>query len=309
MAVTTLWLPSPRRWPRVLPLAVRHTLARADACDATAPAVVAAALGLADGPWPAAALSRLDDVPAEATGAWLRADPAWIQPDINGARLMAIGDMLPMSPDDHAAFVPALQAVFAEEGLALDAPVSARWYVRAPDGVHLPRFPEPGDALGSDVFDHPPVGDDARRWRRIATEMQVLLHQHSRNEIRRAQGLPPVNALWFWGEGALPAPPRHAAGIPTLFSGDPVLRGAARHANVTVAEVPARWPVELESGSAFDLRGVAPDALVEDWLQPALEWMRREGTAMHWLHDDGPGFALHARQRWRVWRRALGNPG
>jgi len=307
MAVTTLWLPSPRRWPRVLPQPVRLALGRADACDATAPAVVAAALGLAEGPWPAAALSRQEDAPGD--GNWVRADPAWIRPDINGARLLAVGDMLPMSPDDHAAFVPALQAVFAEEGLAFDAPVPARWYVRAPDGAALPRFPSPGDALGGDVFDHPTVGDDARRWRRVANEMQVLLHQHPRNEIRRAQGLPPVNALWFWGEGALPAPQPHAAGIPTLFSDDAVLRGAARHANVAVATVPARWPATIEPGSAFDLRGVAPDALADDWLQPALEWIRREGKPMHWLHDEGPGFTLDARQRWRVWRHALGTPG
>src|SRR5690606_5446914 len=43
--------------------------------------------------WPVAALTRTVDAGIDDAGAaqWLRADPAWIRPDINGARLFAAG--------------------------------------------------------------------------------------------------------------------------------------------------------------------------------------------------------------------------
>ena len=46
--------------------------------------------------WSDAALTRAADAGlADAAGnAWLRADPAWIRPDINGARLMATGEAI-----------------------------------------------------------------------------------------------------------------------------------------------------------------------------------------------------------------------
>src|SRR5690606_33159950 len=47
--------------------------------------------------WPIAALSRQADAGDAAGSAWLRADPAWVRPDINGARLLACGDDLQLT--------------------------------------------------------------------------------------------------------------------------------------------------------------------------------------------------------------------
>src|SRR3546814_8878352 len=41
--------------------------------------------------WPMAALTRQMDAGDAAGAAWLRADPSYVRPDINGARLLAIG--------------------------------------------------------------------------------------------------------------------------------------------------------------------------------------------------------------------------
>ncbi|EQD54945.1 regulatory protein, partial [mine drainage metagenome] len=57
------------------------------------------------------------------------------------------------------------------------------------------------------------------------TELQVLLHQHSRNRVRAQQGLAPVNALWLWGGGALPARPRTA--LTQVRSSDALVRALA----------------------------------------------------------------------------------
>src|SRR3546814_13527139 len=46
--------------------------------------------------WPMAALTRQMDAGDAAGAAWLRADPSYVRPDINGARLLAIGAALGM---------------------------------------------------------------------------------------------------------------------------------------------------------------------------------------------------------------------
>jgi hypothetical protein len=42
--------------------------------------------------------------------------------------------------------------------------------------------------LGDDLFSHLPEGEGGRRWRALMTEAQVLLHNHSWNQQRAAQG-------------------------------------------------------------------------------------------------------------------------
>ena len=93
--------------------------------------------------------------------------------------------------------------------MPIDAPHPSRWYLRIAPGVRLPSFADPADALGTDLGDAlvgPAAGDgaDARRWRTLLTEAQVVLHNHPWNARRAAEGKPPVNSLWFWGGGALP---------------------------------------------------------------------------------------------------------
>src|SRR3546814_4888309 len=53
--------------------------------------------------WPMAALTRQMDAGDAAGAAWLRADPSYVRPDINGARLLAIGAALGMDEEDRAA--------------------------------------------------------------------------------------------------------------------------------------------------------------------------------------------------------------
>ena len=50
-----------------------------------------------------------------------------------------------------------------------------------------------------------PGGDDRAKLARLLNEIQMTLHAAPVNEQRRRQGLLPINSLWFWGYGALPA--------------------------------------------------------------------------------------------------------
>lgn len=252
--------------------------------------------------WAEAALTRVaetDEADARLSG-WLRADPAYIRPDINGAHLLGIGDALGIDQADVEAFLPALRPLFGDAGFTLDAPHPSRWYLRLPREAKLPAFASPDDALGDDVFEHIPDAPEARRWRVLSSEAQVLLHNHPRNAERAAQGRPPINSLWFWGGGVLPD--SIAGDSPTLYSDDVLLHGIARVGKLDAMPLDAFD--DFDAAALLDLRGLRdPRLLVERWLAPAAQSAKQRAVAFDF--EDGPVFGLEANQRWRFWRRPL----
>lgn len=253
--------------------------------------------------WAPAALTRVVDggiVDATLSG-WLRADPAYIRPDINGARLLATGDTLRLDSNDVEALLPALRPLFGDTGFMLDAPHPGRWYLRLPRESKLPAFATPSQALGEDVFEHIPGGAEARRWRVLSSEAQVVLHNHPHNAARAAAGKPPINSLWFWGGGVLPD---HVASTSlTLYSDDPLLQGLAHFAKL--AHMPLDALTDFNTDALVDLRMQRdPRELVDAWMLPAAASTPHREVVFDFA--DGPGFVLQAAQRWRFWRSPLG---
>ena len=300
-ASLTLLLPTTSRFAGIpLPPVLAKVLGCADRIqtDAGESAQLARHFDLLPRGWPAAALIRLLDAGEDDArhGAWLRADPAHIRPDINGARLLGIGRNLGIEQADIDALLPALRPIFGDAGFLLDAPHPERWYLRLPPATRLPAFTAPDAALGDDVFEHTASGPEARLWRRLESEVQITLHNHPQNQTRLAAGRVPINALWFWGGGILPDAIRSAA--PTLHSDDPLLRGAAtlgKLACMDVTEITAvHGAAIVDLRSQRDLR-----SLVEHWLLPA-----SRGAAI-FDFADGRQFNLAPAQRWRFWRKPL----
>ncbi|MEO6264916.1 MAG: phosphoglycerate mutase [Luteimonas sp.] len=311
MAKATLLLP-PRACftGQPLPTPVAAALGRADRMPDAVPGERAQLLRhfeLLPHGWPIASLTRQSDAGDAALSAWLRADPAWVRPDINGVRLLACGDALQLTQQDVDALLPALRPLFGDAGFLIDAPVPSRWYLRLPREVELPIFAEPAEALGADLFDHLPQGGEGeggtgRRWRALLSEAQVLLHNHPWNAQRAAAGRPPVNSLWFWGGGILPD--HVATAHAWVQSEECVLRALAAAASVQLSVQSPRF--ELTQGDALiDLR-TSHDAasLAHDWLMPAITALQG-GRLERLLLDfaDGGGFRLERRQRWRFWRK------
>ena len=253
------------------------------------------------GPLPVAALIR-QSVAGDAEGAlWLCADPAWVQAELNGARLLGCGN-LALDHHDAKALVDALVETFDAEGMQLHMADPAHWQLRLPGYVDVPAFPEPEDALGADFFTQLPQGDAGRRWRALLNEAQVVLHNHPANRDRARQGLPPVNSVWLWGAGALPE--WVETGLTRLYSDDLVAWALAHRANV---DVQARSHF-AEAGSAaacelLDLQDVQPDAFARTWW-PALEARLRDGADIRLGFADGQRVSLHRRHRLRFWRKA-----
>lgn len=297
---TQLWLPPLDRFDRAHPL--RRLLARADrladgscsrlACLADAFHADAATL-------PVAALIREYLAGDAGEAVWLDADPAWVQPDVAGVRLLACGS-LPLAMDEARAFAEALQPAFAEAGLRLEVSAPDRWQVRLASGVRLPDFATPEQALGEDLYPHLPQGEEGRPWRVLLNEAQVLLHQHPLNAARQSRGLPPVNSVWLWGAGRLPAPLHgRFAGV---VGGDTLLLAFAARAGMpaqartqdAVATAPAGWLVDLQ-----DL----PVAEFGDGWWAAVQALARRQT-LHVAFGSGERWSWRPVHRWRFWRGA-----
>lgn len=300
MANATLLLPARSRFPAAaLPDEVARALGRAqhhvrdpgEAAQLQRHFTVAPA-----GAMPAAALTRQLDAGDAQGHLWLRADPAHVVPDMHGARMMGHGDTLRPGHDDVVALLPALQPLFADHGLVLDAPVASRWYLQVPADMPLPRFASPEDVLGDDLFTHLPSGGEGRRWRALLTETQVVLHTHPWNAERIAAGSSPINSLWFWGAGALPATVTtpHAQ----VRSRDALLRALAQAAGVQIDG-------EQTVDALVDLRQLRSlEQLGRDAITPLLAALQRGELRQLVLDfEDGTQFVFMRSQRWSFWKK------
>lgn len=259
--------------------------------------------------WPVAAATRQRDAGDAAGAAWLRADPAHIRPDINGARLLAYGDALGLSTQDAAALLRPLRPLFGDAGFPIEAPVPSRWYVRLPIGAKLPVFTDPHTALGADVFEHLPedaahATGEGRRWRALLSESQVLLHNHPLNAQRVEAGRAPVNSLWFWGAGMLPDHVR--SDLTSIHSDDEALQAFAALAGVHAAPLPPAWQPG-RGVRLLDLRALRDLAQLDaHWLAPLLADFGRGGaTSLLLDFADGLRLSLRPAHRWRFWRPPL----
>lgn len=242
------------------------------------------------GQWPLAALSRQHDAGDAAGHHWMRADPAHFRLEPGSVRLLAVGE-LGQDAGQAGELVRALAPLFGDAGFELSAPLPQRWYlrpIRAGGRAEFPSLPAPDSALGGDLFGLWPEDDAGRHWRSLLGHVQIELAAHPVNAARLARGLPAINGVWFFGAGALPAPPRR---VPArLDSEDPALLALAGLATADAATAPELHDLRQrqDAGSRLStlLAAVAAGEVASlDWRAPAARWLWRPA------------------HRWRFWRR------
>ncbi|MEI7037373.1 phosphoglycerate mutase [Fulvimonas yonginensis] len=293
-----LWLPA---WDRFDPGHPLHRLlARADRLDPGPRGYLAGLAAWFDTarPIPAGALTR-ELAAHDAGGAgWLCADPAWIEPDMTGARLLACGRMQ-LGVGDAEALAEPLRPLLEEQGMHLELTTPDRWHLRLPAGTVLPDFPAPERALGEDLLSHLPQGPQGRRWRILQNELQVLLHQHPLNARRRAAGYPPVNSLWLWGGGTLPT--RVGTRLSGVVSGDPLLRALAARAGIVHRPRDAADDAFAAGpGWLVDLQDLPAASIATEWW-PAIDALARR-QPLHLNFASGERRLHRPWHRWRFWR-------
>lgn len=250
--------------------------------------------------WPVAALLRQRDAGDAALSAWLMAEPCHLHPDINGVRVLAIAEGLQLTETDTAAFLSGLKPLFGDAGLLLDAPVPERWYLRLPKGSQWPQDVLSADELlGHDLGPQLPQGPGELRWRALLNEAQIALHHHPRNAERVAQGLLPVNGLWFWGGGVLPDAVQTACS--TVVSADPVAQALAASAGATVQ---TRIDPELDGTVLIDLTTLRDPAMILDTADDHTQQLAK-GHLQQLTLDflDGSQWTLLRKHHRRFWRK------
>jgi hypothetical protein len=294
----TLWFPASRYFDAAHPL--RRELARADRLpDGTEgyPGGLGDYFPDAGSRIPAAALTRELLAGDAGDALWLSADPAWVQPDMNGVRLLACG-RLQLSEDDARALADAVLPMIHDAGMQLEVSTPDRWHLKLPGDTSLPAFTAPEQAMGEDLSQHLPQGMEGRRWRVLLNDIQIVLHQHPLNAQRRAQGLAPVNSLWLWGGGRLPA------GLTSALSGaisdDLLLAALAYRAGIARQPRTAETLSAATSGWLVDLQDLSPDEIASAWWPSLLALFHRQSVVMHFA--SGERWLRKPWHRWRYWR-------
>lgn len=290
-----LWLPARRR---LAPLVDRAPGLRRIVASATRlPDVAPGRAGL----WPlvfredfaslpVAALTRRVDAPNDHSGRWLRADPAHLRVEVAGVRMLACGD-LGLTPDEVEGFDAIMRPLFEDAGWRWHAATPNRWYAQPEAGHPALGGDAPERVLGAYIDSALPAAEAGRATRRWLNELQMALHEHPLNLVRRARGLPEVNSLWLHGDGV--APTTLSARVDAAWSQDPLVLGAAAIAGLPTPDIDAM----PRAGALIDARSGDDDAL--RWIEAALH----VGQALDIALDSGERFAWRPWHRLRLWRR------
>jgi hypothetical protein len=235
----------------------------------------------------------------------LCADPVHLVADRDTVLLVQTIDDL--SQADVETLVTMLDRHFSDDGVQFEAPRPAAWFVRRREPADLVTTP-PDAARGGNLIASLPRGADSGTWKRWQNEIEMLLYEHPVNAARELRGMPPANALWFWGGGRMadvaPVPPTIVA-APQTRLGD-LARGIARRGGRDCAPSnadPARL-VALADGANIDTAGapmccVAVTAPLGDDLErvaatslvPAMDLLTTRRIAALHVVGDGNGTA------------------
>ena len=279
-ALREVRLPHLERW------LVRARISRGDARSAVE--ALASAYGIAR-PVPVAAVALAGEahaVRASPADGWLRADPVHLRVDRDSVMLHSPAG-LDVQPDEARELAAMLASHFAGE-LEFHVAQPDRWYVRV-SPADLPVTTPLEEAFGRNVFGLLPRSRGAMPWASMLTEAQMLLSSSPVNEAREASGRPPINSVWFWGEGVLPPDlPRPYAQVHTedpFARGLGILSGARTSglpASLAALDIPARGEsalVVLSSLSA-PLRRNDAEAWLDSARQLEARWFAHLGPAI-----------------------------
>lgn len=173
--------------------------------------------------WLARALGASSDPPVTAPYAWHAlagaqaaiprgwvafCDPVHMAVGHDAVVLTDLGDA-PLQPDEAEELFSLANDVLqgasaacgpeSRGGLRLEAR-AGQWFLHADEAMDLQACPLDA-VLGQAVHRHMPHGADARRWRKLANEIQMLWHASAVNLAREQRGARLVNALWVHGGG------------------------------------------------------------------------------------------------------------
>jgi hypothetical protein len=259
------------------------------------------ATGLANFPYAALRANAGGD--AGEDGRWLCLDPIRLRVE-RTQFIVEEPSSLHITAEEAAALVHDLAPLFAELGeLHIASP--HEWHLHLATATPLRTTPLP-DAVGFNGDNLMPQADNASVWRRLLNEAQMLLHAHPINRAREQRGLPTINSLWPWGEGALEA--KTSLHWHSVQGHGALWQGFAQFSNAAWSPVADRF--NPSSGKTLIVHAALAEStaqgdamrwreamkqLESDWFAPMVAALQ-DGTLHEVvLHGMGTGHALAAR--------------
>lgn len=134
-------------------------------------------------------------------GALICADPIHLRADRDTAKLVPAA-ILSLTEAEVDALLLDINTFLAADNLQLWRSDTCHWFMQGQDGSELLSYP-PEFLAQRNASAFLPEGQTSAYWKRLMTELQMLLHAHPVNAERERRGLMPVNSLWFWGGARL----------------------------------------------------------------------------------------------------------
>ncbi len=109
------------------------------------------------------------------------------------------------------------------------------------DGEPGQKTTPPHDIMGEPLAPHLPTGEKDEVLRQLIWDSLELLDGHEVNRRRRAEGHPPANMIWLWGQGFAPKlePFSTLYGLPgAVVAAVDLIRGIGHLAGLDVLDVP-----------------------------------------------------------------------
>lgn len=163
----------------------------------------------------AAVTAWADGLPAQ-NGYWLRADLVEFRADFTAVYLLG-NQHFEISSTQRHALAQQINDFLLTENLKFFLPHPQRGYLQLSQAPALHTYPL-SQVVGNNINDYMPHGAQATYWRKLMTELQMLLFNIG-NPLA-------ANGVWLWGEGALPV--KLTTPWQAVWSNEPISHGLAK---------------------------------------------------------------------------------
>ena len=276
-------------------------------------------------PWAVVAAAAGAATPVVAGQPWL-ATPVHMVVGIDTLRLHPAG-LLDLDASEQQTLATDFARVFHGSGWSLHATGRRDLLMASDKGLRACSL-DPGRWLGADPAQGVIVGPDGAALRRLASELEMWLHEHPVNRARTLSGRLRISGLWLWG-GGVPSAPTAAQVVPgatpalggvtgctvQVYGADLFLDGLCRLTGTTSQLLPLTWPPDHRGANVDTLvhyvLGGAPDgeslqSLERDIIAPLTRQFYR-GAADSLTLLAGERAVTLRRPGWRIWT-ALARP-
>lgn len=245
---------------------------------------------------PVAALTYINDKYKHPERYVLRVDPVYLKPDRDHLILLA-SDNLNIPRDDAQLILDEFQHTYSDCDWQFEMGDNHRWYLLLKNRPNI-SCSNKWEVFGKSIQSYLPAGKDSKQWHAKFNEFQMLLHSNTVNIRRESQGQLPINSLWIWGAGELPAHcPEIAQQWSIVWADDALCGGLAHWCQIPSDNLPTSADVWIQNNPQGKHLLVMPDlrllartdfndwfasleSINQNWLEP-LQLLVKKGVVQN----------------------------